>query len=589
MAVLLPQLSEEELDLLPSRAEARFYRACRSLPPGIVVLHSLGGVWATEAGHLRDGEADFVLLDADWGMLVVEVKGGGVGRDARTGRWHSVDRNGVRHEIKDPLGQASRQKYALLAEVRRDERWRRLRRGLNVGHAVALPDVADPSALAIPGWDLRLVAGAGDLDRLAAWHAAAVAACDARFPPPGRDGLAALREIFGGGLEARPSVSLRLADEESERLRLTREQARLLDFAAGHTRTSVAGGAGTGKTLLALEKARRLAAAGLRTLLLCYNRPLADDLRLRAAGVADLEVLGFHQLCDREVARVRADSGKDLVAEAREAEPGGDLFADHYPLALMLSATEGDGPRYDALVVDEGQDFSVNFWLALDAILADPDRGQLHVFHDTNQAVYGRCDPPVPQPPFALSVNCRSTRQIHNAAYRHYAGDATDAGGLDGVDVRYHRAEGLDRQAALIVREASRLVRDEGVPPHDVAVLVAAQRPAHHLGELRRLGLPGGNRWVGIGEAGGIVLDTVRRFKGLEAAVVFLWGLDQLRPGTGSDRETLYVGLSRGKSDLHVVGSAAACDRIEAATADAEQQGVDVAEFSAFSSTAQEE
>lgn len=556
MATLLPRLTEDELARLPSQAEARFYRACETLPPGTIVLHSLGGVWDRGDGTLRDGEADFVILDRAWGMLVIEVKGGGVGRDARTGRWHSVDHNGKRHVIKDPLGQANRQKYALLEEVRRNPRWQRLGHRLNVGHAVALPDVRDRELFDIPGWNPRLVASADDLACLTEWHAKATEAYGSKFPSPGRDGLAVLREIFAGGLEVRPLVSLRLADEDAERVRLTRQQALLLDFTANHPRTGVAGGAGTGKTLLALEKARRLAAAGLRTLLLCYNRPLADDLRSRAKGVENLAVLGFHQLCDREIRAVRLATGKDLLVEARLAEPRADEFAVHYPLALALSAGEpGACGAYDALVVDEGQDFGEYFWLALDALLGGPESGQLHVFHDTNQAVYGRWMPPVPQPPFPLTVNCRSTRQIHEAAYRHYTGGETGPGGLDGVDVRYHRIEGLPAQASVIAREVTQLLRDEGVQPRDIAVLVAADRPAHHLAELRRLGLPRGAAWRSLDEGHGVALDTVRRFKGLEAAIVFLWGIDRLRLGEGHDREALYVGLSRAVSDLHVVAS----------------------------------
>ena len=56
-------------------------------------------------------------------------------------------------------------------------------------------------------------------------------------------------------------------------------------------------------------------------------------------------------------------------------------------------------------------------------------------------------------------------------------------------------------------------------------------------------------------------MDTVRRFKGLEASVVILWGLD----GVDWERseELLYVGMSRAKSLLVVVGTSANCAMIE--------------------------
>ena len=74
-----------------------------------------------------------------------------------------------------------------------------------------------------------------------------------------------------------------LADDDRELLRLTEQQFAVLDRLRRQRRVSISGGAGTGKTVLALEKARRLAREGSGVLLTCFNRPLADNLR-RSAG-----------------------------------------------------------------------------------------------------------------------------------------------------------------------------------------------------------------------------------------------------------------------------------------------------------------
>ena len=70
--------------------------------------------------------------------------------------------------------------------------------------------------------------------------------------------------------------------EDEEFLRLTDEQLTLLDSLAAHKRAAIEGAAGTGKTVLAMEKARRLATTGDRVLLLCFNIPLAIHLRRQA-------------------------------------------------------------------------------------------------------------------------------------------------------------------------------------------------------------------------------------------------------------------------------------------------------------------
>ena len=104
MAWMIPALTDEQLRSFRSRAEARFYEACRDqLPEVVVVIHSASWIYRDARGRLREGEADFTILDPKAGVVAVEVKGGGVAIDAGAGRWYSVDRGGQRHEIKDPF------------------------------------------------------------------------------------------------------------------------------------------------------------------------------------------------------------------------------------------------------------------------------------------------------------------------------------------------------------------------------------------------------------------------------------------------------------------------------------------------------
>jgi superfamily I DNA/RNA helicase len=87
---------------------------------------------------------------------------------------------------------------------------------------------------------------------------------------------------------------------EQEVVRLTQGQMGVLDMLRGQRRASIVGPAGSGKTMLAREKARRLAREGFRTLLVCFNQPLARTLADDLAGEpapGGLTVSTFHELC----------------------------------------------------------------------------------------------------------------------------------------------------------------------------------------------------------------------------------------------------------------------------------------------------
>ena len=123
---------------------------------------------------------------------------------------------------------------------------------------------------------------------------------------------------------------------------------------------AVSGGAGTGKTVLAVEKAIRLAREGFRTLLTCYNKQLADHLASVCRAIENLEVMSFHQLCRRRVDLANRVSGRDLFREAQRTYPNASEWDVQWPNALAFTV-EIQEPPYDAVVCDEGQDFQEDY------------------------------------------------------------------------------------------------------------------------------------------------------------------------------------------------------------------------------------
>lgn len=571
MTTIIPELTDAQLAELPSQAEAKVYRALRDgLSRDFVVLFQVGWILRREEGQVKDGETDFVVCHPDLGYICIEVKGGGVGFDSSRGEWYSVDRHLQKHAINNPINQALKAKYSIRSKLNEHPRWRDLA-SANVlkGHAVFFPDVGDANALSRPDMPSALIGCARDLQDTKAWIDAVFAYWSndvSTFTPMGRRGVDVLREVFARSFVVTPLISSQLADQEARRLVLTRDQIRVLDFLRSHRRVAVSGGAGTGKTVLALEKARRLASEGFRVLLTCYNRQLADHLASLCADTPNLDVMSFHQLCHRQVEKANRASGRNLVSEAKVTYPGRDLYEVQLPNALGYSV-EILPDRYDAIVCDEGQDFREEFWVPLELLLCDYDSSPLYVFYDDNQNLYARAGTfPIRDEPFSLTTNCRNTAPIHKAAYRHYKGVPVSSPDIQGDDVQLDESPSRDSQAAKINARIVDLVARQGVAPGDITVLVAdALHKAEYYSALRRLPLPKPATWLEEGERGKatVLIDTIQRFKGLESPIVILWGVDTI--DLSQRQELLYVGMSRAKSLLIIVGRAATCAVFRAA------------------------
>lgn len=567
---MFPELSEAQLANIPSQAEVKVYRALRDgLSNHYTVFFQVGWILRREEDQAKDGETDFLVCHPDHGYLCIEVKGGGVGFDALTGEWFSVDRHQSKHTIKNPVTQALKAKYSIRSKLYEHQRWRELALHKVVcGHSVFFPDVGNADMLSRPDMPSTLIGCAGDLLNTKVWIERAFAYWGndcSNGTPLSHKGLQVIRDVFARSFFAAPLVAAQLVEQESRRLHLTKDQVRVLDFLRSHRRVAVSGGAGTGKTVLAVEKARRLATEGFRTLLTCYNRQLADHLTKVCDSVPNLDVMSFHQLCYRQVERANRLSARDLVDEAKVTYPGKNLYDVQLPNALAYSL-DVIPDRYDAIVCDEGQDFREEFWVPLELLLSDYEKSPLYVFFDDNQNIYARAGTfPIQEEPFSLSINCRNTAPIHVSAYKFYKGLPVSPPDNPGEEVHFDVAEGRKQQAVKINARIVDLIAMQGVSPGDITVLIAdAFHKTEYYSILKQLPLPRPANWLEEGVRGDrmVLIDTIQRFKGLESPVVIIWGLDTL--DLSKYNELLYVGMSRAKSLLVIVAKSDTCAAISA-------------------------
>jgi len=228
MARMVPHLDEPRIDALTSKAEADFYRACREqLDDQVLVIHSLALIRLTSSGSHQDAEADFVVIDPRRGLVVVEVKGGGIEFNPQRGIWSPIGRDGT-HAIKDPFRQGSDQKHAIIDFFKEDPRWKAIGASrVLCGHAVFFPDVSRIERLKLPSAPKQIIGSLPDTKDLSRWFASVFdywRRNDARNEAPGRNGLSFFEALLCKPIRVLPLISRDLALEEEKRIELTRQK-----------------------------------------------------------------------------------------------------------------------------------------------------------------------------------------------------------------------------------------------------------------------------------------------------------------------------------------------------------------------------
>jgi superfamily I DNA and RNA helicase len=359
-------------------------------------------------------------------------------------------------------------------------------------------------------------------------------------------------------IDVKPMMTTALDDAELKRIELSREQSAVLDILSRRNRALITGGAGTGKTLIAVEKVRRLAVDGAKTLLVCFNEALAQSLARALANLPNASAHTFHSLCGHILATVRRECGRDLLAEVQAEHSDWELYNQAIPEAASR-ASDLTELQFDAIVVDEAQDFRDTYWLPLELLLRGGSQGTLYIFFDSNQQIYGESllHLPITEQPYLLSRNCRNAKPIHEVAYEYYSGDPTTASNIPGR-VEVIAAATLQHGAKAITNTISELLLSEQVNSERIVVLIAGVPKLDYIEALEKCKLPGGYSWRFADaetedKSRFIAVDTVQHFKGLESDVAFVWGVES---AAGCDRpELLYIGFSRAKTMLFVVGS----------------------------------
>jgi hypothetical protein len=514
------------LDTIPD-SERKVARALEALDEQWTIIH--GVTWqSARNGREGDGEADFLLLHPRYGIIVLEVKGGGI--DVSLGKWTSRNRYGETVEIKNPFDQAKDSKHALLKYI--NDRFGDLR--VHVSHAVCLPDMlhlpeVGPAGHEAIAWLHKDLPNVGLAVSRVIKHWEMKSALSPR-------NAADIVNALAPTLKISIPLVVKSSDAEQRILDLTAEQIEVLAGLKADRGGSVTGAAGSGKTLLAIARAKQLIGDGFRTLLVCYNEILGSQLAERLEAPAGSKAGTFHSLCISEARKAGIQLPVDLPPE----------WWDSTAPQVLLAGAAANGTEFDAIVVDEAQDFSPSWIEALRCTLKPGTVSPFYTFADPNQELWNRNWRDSEGGAFAwhLSRNLRNTQPIAERACAAIALPATKFG-ADGPPPVWRISTEKKHQLRDAISAIETMV-DEGFSPTTLVVLCES---ADLIRRLREMTV--GPYSLGTWGSRGIPVESVARFKGMEAGAAVI----VLEEGADNAGKTAaYVAMSRPRTALMVVG-----------------------------------
>jgi len=535
MAVMHPTKIPE---VYHAYSEVKFFNACKEqLPDKYHVFYSVRW-YSTTNGVREDSECDFLIFNPDYGFICVEVKGG-TGVRVEDGVWCIVDHDSERKLKRSPYEQAE-QSMRFFKKYYEDEVESQFT-GV-YGCAVAYPNysITSPITVASPmETTIDLTAMDNMQKRITEifHYFSNQRRGFASFLSP--DSQKKFINVVNKRIALSISAGALIQDKERELLEINRTQDTVIDLLVHYSRAFIIGGAGTGKTWIGIKKVIRCIQSGGKALFLCYNKALAENVDAiisdPRADCYNIDALAFSLLKNKALSAPEHNGCKEY--------------------SHLLCELESI-PKYDLIVVDEGQDFTEDWAFFANLLLAD--KGSLYVFYDESQNIFKRDFGEkffIDEPPFVLRYNIRNTANIYR-----YAQEQTNLG----LDTIANQIEGVDPAYRCFVRKAqaisyldyivSRLISKEGVSPYKIVVLSNRKKENSILNETPTLGgqpLSDENK---LPNSDCLAYRTVQGFKGLEAdIIIFINHTYKNEPKTETVRAALYTAQTRARFFLYVI------------------------------------
>ncbi|CDG84019.1 NERD domain-containing protein [Janthinobacterium agaricidamnosum] len=503
MARMIPVAGPQDTN---SRGEKKIYDMLKQgLSDDFTVIHSLPwlarGVKEIDPNYAPTGEIDFLVIHESLGLLALEVKGGkqsvkdGLFIYVKTGNTgnHVLQTRNNLHGLARWLGNDPRL------------RWR-------IGYGLVFPDsvfgeniispglvdvtVTPPQSLFIDRMSMDAPELAARIRELMAYWKQTLG-----NPTLGSSRAARLVQVLCPTFDGTPSWGNRVEYDNRVWLRLTQEQASVVNTLMSQARMVVTGWPGTGKTLIAVEIARRMIAEGKRVLMLTFNALLVEHLRREIAYATMARVATWHGFCSEYARRLPGQFESNST------------WLEHGCLEDLQSAqANGLIPDFDVLILDEAQTLRQGWcaWLAAQfmgkPIIAFCDETQRFAFEKERISTNDLCNVFGIEGPFSLTIPLRSPRSVFDRLQR------VRQPSYQMVNPRDVEEDTLQERVVGNVNTAiDALIGDltaKGVNRADIVVLSRFGWSRNRISAER--------------------YETVARFRGMEAPVIIIAGADDM-------------------------------------------------------------
>lgn len=505
--------------------------------------------------HLRVvfGESDFIIIAPKFGIFTIEVKSGGVGFDGTN--WLFIDRNhNITKKQRGPFEQAYDGMFEIERIINSKTNNKYPRNNYLYGYGVIFTDEDNfpvESLVEDERWRLMQRGSVNDyaafIRKLAMNFKKELRALHKREPRQlSEEEAKEIVQVLRPEIECVSPIKSFIDYSEEDIIKLTQDQFDCLNDIDLNDRIVILGGAGTGKTLLAIEDAKRSADAGEKVVVLCYNKNLAKNIRRSLPN--DIDVFSFHsylaKLC-----------GGNLDSEGVQYDES--FFSERLP-KLAIEKTAELRSKYTKVIIDEFQDLCEDNYLRvinniLEGELFD---GKFSFYGDfAKQAIFSHSASLSILSKYTyyakkyLSTNCRNTRNIGNEMVNvtGYV-DAKYRLSISGEPVDYFTCD-TEKEKIDVIKKILGELRRKNFTSSDIMILSPRKRQESIIGVLDS------DKFI-IGDIGDDVksyralFSTIQAFKGLESKIVVIVDIENY-----NDTKLMYVGLSRARSKMYIIES----------------------------------